>query len=79
MNPRAFRILIAVMLILFVILTILFQNICAPDKNPVSAAVSSVVEKTFTEQFTSKPVDLLSYDGLKKAVTRWLTQYCQRQ
>jgi hypothetical protein len=78
MSPRAFRILIAVMLILFVILTILFQNICAPDKNPVSAAVSSVVEKTLTEPSTAKPVDPLSYDGLKKAITRWLTQYCHR-
>jgi hypothetical protein len=78
MNQRSFRILIAVVLILFVVFTILFQNICAPDKNPVSAAVSSVVERTFTEPSAPKPIDPLSYDGLKKTLTRWLAQYYRR-
>ena len=70
MNQRSFQILIAVVLILFVVLTILFQNIFAPDKNLVSAAVSSVIEQTFAESSTPKPIDPLSYDGLKKTLTR---------
>ena len=49
MDHRTFRILIAAVLIVFVVATLTFQSICAPDKNPVSAAVSSYVEKTFIE------------------------------
>ncbi len=78
MSHRSFRILIGVVLVLFVIVTLGFQSICAPDKNPASAAVSAYVEKTFSESQTTKPVDPLSYDGLKKVIVRWVSAYCGR-
>lgn len=77
MNHRTFRILIAVVLVLFVVVTLTFQSICAPDKNPVSAAVSSYVDKTFADP-TPKRIDPLSYDGIKNVLVRWISQYCQR-
>ncbi len=77
MDHRTFRILIAVLLIVFVVVTLIFQSICAPDKNPVSAAVSSYVDKTFTEPVPQR-VDPLSYDGVKKVFVRWMSQYCKR-
>ncbi len=76
MNHQTFRILIAVLLIVFVVVTLTFQSICAPDKNPISAAVSSYVDKTFTEPIP-KRVDLLSYDGVKKVIMNWTLQYCK--
>jgi len=78
MSDRALRILIGVVLVLFVIVTLAFQSICAPDKNPASAAVSAYVEKTFTESQAPKPVDPLSYDGIKKVIVRWVSAYCGR-
>jgi hypothetical protein len=79
MSHWALRILIGIVLALFVIVTLAFQSICAPDKNPASAAVSAYVEKTFTEsQAPTKPVDPLSYDGLKKVIVRWFSAYCGR-
>jgi hypothetical protein len=78
MSHKSFRILLGVVLILFVIVTLGFQMICSADKNPVSAAVSSYVEKTFTDPQTSKPADPLSYDGVKKVIVRWVSQYCKR-
>jgi hypothetical protein len=56
MSHRALRILIGMVLLMFVIVTLGFQSICAPDKNPASAAVSAYVEKTFTESQGPKPV-----------------------
>ena len=49
MTHWTFRLLIVVVLIIFVVVTLTFQSICAPDKNPVSAAVSSYMDKNFTE------------------------------
>jgi hypothetical protein len=77
MNRLTIQILIAVVLIAFVLVTLVFQSICTPDKNPVSAAVSSYVEKTFTEP-TPKRADPLSYDGVKNVIVRWVSQYCKR-
>lgn len=77
MNRLTIQILIAVVLIVFVVVTLAFQSICAPDKNPVSAAVSSYVDKTFTEP-TPKRVDPLSNDGVKNVIVRWVSQYCKR-
>ena len=77
MDHRTLRVLIAVLLIFFVVATLAFKSICAPDKNPVSAAVSSYVDKTFSEP-TPQRVDPLSYDGIKKVIVRWVSQYCQR-
>lgn len=77
MNRLTIQILIAVVLIAFVLATLAFQSICAPDKNPVSAAVSSYVEKTFTEPAPQR-VDSLSYDGVKNVIVRWVSQYCKR-
>ena len=76
MNQRLLILLIAVTLVLFVVVTIVFQSICAPDKNPVSAAVSSYVDKTFTEPAPQR-VDPLSYDGVKNVIVRWVSKYCQ--
>lgn len=77
MNRRTIQLLIAVTLFFFVVVTLMFQSICAPEKNPVSAAVSSYVEKTFTEP-TPQRVDPLSYDGVKNVIMRWLSQHCKR-
>jgi hypothetical protein len=77
MDHRTFRILIAAVLIVFVVVILTFQSICAPDKNPVSAAVSSYVEKTFIEPAPQR-VDPLGYDGVKKVIVRWVSQYCKR-
>ncbi len=77
MDHRTFRILIAVALIIFVVATLMFQSICMPDKNPVSAAVSSYVDKTVTAPVPQR-VDPLSYDGVKKVIVRWVSQYCKR-
>ncbi len=76
MDHRALRVLIAVLLIFFVVVTLAFQSICAPDKNPVSSAVSSYVDKTFSEP-TPQRTDPLSYDGIKKVIIRWVSKYCQ--
>ena len=78
MSNRSFRILIGVVLVLFVIVTLAFQSIWAPDKNPTSAAVSAYVERTFAQSQAPKPVDPLSYDGLKKVIVRWVSAYCRR-
>jgi hypothetical protein len=78
MSQKTFRILIAVVLIVFAVVTLGFQSICAPEKNPASAAVSAYVEKTFTESQAPKPVDPLSYDGIKKVIVRWVSAYCGR-
>ncbi len=77
MNRLTIQILIAITLIVFVVITLVFQSICAPDKNPVSAAVSSYVDKTFTEPAPQR-ADPLSYDGVKKVIVRWVSQYCKR-
>ena len=77
MDHRTFRILIAVLLIVFVVVTLTFQSICVPDKNPVSAAVSSYVEKTITAPAPQR-VDPLSYDGVKKVIVRWISKYCKK-
>ena len=77
MDHRTFRILIAPVLIVFVVVTLTFQSICMPDKNPVSAAVSSYVDKTVTAPAPER-VDPLSYDGVKKVIVRWVSQYCKR-
>jgi hypothetical protein len=78
MNQRLLILVIAVTLVFFVILTLVFQNICKPQQNVLSSAVSSYVEKTFTEPQVPKPADPLSYDGVKNRLARWLYQYCQR-
>jgi hypothetical protein len=77
MDHRTFRILIAVVLIIFVVATLTFQSICAPNKNLVSAAVSTYVDKTYTEPAPQR-IDPLSYDGVKKVIVRWVSQYCKR-
>jgi hypothetical protein len=77
MNQRLLILIIAVTLVLFVVVTLTFQSICAPDKNPVSAAVSSYGDKTFTEPAPQR-IDPLSYDGVKKVIVRWVSQYCKR-
>jgi hypothetical protein len=77
MNRLTIQILIAVVLIVFVVVTLALQNICAPDKNSVSAAVSSYVEKTVTEPAPQR-VDPLSYDGVKNVIVRWVSQYYKR-
>jgi uncharacterized protein YpmB len=76
MSQQTFRILIGVVLVLFAVITIAFQSICAPNKNPVSAAVSAYVDKAITEPQAPKPMDPLSYDGIKRVLVRWVSQYC---
>ncbi len=78
MSQQTFRILIGVVLVLFAVITLGFQSICAPDKNPVSAAVSNYVDKNVTQPQAAKPVDLLSYDGVVRVIVRWASQYCKR-
>ena len=77
MSPRNFRILIAVVLLGFVVATLALQSICAPDKNPVSAAVSTYVEKHVPEP-TPQRADPLSYEGIKRVIARWASHYCKR-
>jgi c-di-AMP phosphodiesterase-like protein len=78
MNQRALILLIAATLIFFVVMTLVFQSICNPQQNVVSATVSSYVEKSFAEPQAPMPVDPLSYDGVKKVIVRWVSQYCKR-
>ncbi len=82
MSQGSIRILIAVILIVFVVTTFAFQSICAPNQNPVSAAVSNYVDKNVTQNITqpqsAKPVDPLSYDGVMSVIVRWVSQYCKR-
>ena len=78
MNQRSLILLIAATLVFFVVMTLVFQSICSPQQNIVSSAVSSYVEKTFTEPQAPRPVDPLSYDGVKKVIVRWVSQYCKR-
>ena len=78
MTQRSFRIWIAVVLIVFAIVTLGFQSICAPDKNPVSAAVSNYVDKNIAKPQSTKPVDPFSYDGIKNVMVRWVSAYCKR-
>ncbi len=77
MTQRSFRIWIAVVLVVFAVVTLGFQSICAPDKNPVSAAVSNYVDKNVTQAQSTKPVDPFSYDGIKKVIVRWVSAYCK--
>ena len=77
MTHWTFRLLIVLVLIVFVVVTLTFQSICAPDKNPVSAAVSSYVEKTITAPAPQR-VDPLSYEGVKKVIVRWVSKYCKK-
>ncbi len=78
MSHRALRILIGVVLVLFVIVTLAFQSICTPDKNPLSAAVTNYVDKYVAQPQPTKPVDPLSYDGLIQVIVRWVSAYCGR-
>ncbi len=78
MSQQTFRILIGVVLVLFAVVTLGFQSICAPDKNPVSAAVSNYVDKNVAQPQPAKPVDPLSYDGVVRVIVRWASQYCKR-
>lgn len=78
MNQRSLILLIAATLVFIVILTLVFQNICKPQQNVLSSAMSSFAEKTFTEPQVPKPADPLSYDGVKNRLAQWLYQYCQR-
>ncbi len=78
MSQQTFRILIGVVLVLFAVITLGFQSICAPDKNPVSAAVSNYVDKNVAQPQPVKPVDPLSYDGVVRVIMRWASQYCKR-
>jgi hypothetical protein len=78
MNQRSLIPLIAVTLVFFVVMTLVFQSICNPQKNVVSSAVSSYFEKSFAEPQAPRPVDPLSYDGVKKVIVRWVSQYCKR-
>jgi hypothetical protein len=78
MTQRGFRIWIAVVLVVFAVVTLGFQSICAPDKNPISAAVSNYVDKNIAQPQPTKPVDPLSYDGIKKVMVRWVSAYCKR-
>ncbi len=77
MNQRLLILIIAATLVLFVVVTLTFQSICAPNKNLVSAAVSSYVDKTYTEPAPQR-IDPLSYDGVKNVIVRWVSQYCKR-
>ena len=78
MNQRSLILLIAASLVFFVVMTLAFQSICNPPQNVVSSAVSFYVEKTFTEPQAPRPVDPFSYDGVKKVIMRWVSQYCKR-
>ncbi len=78
MSQGSIRILIAVILIVFAVLTFAFQSICAPDQNPVSAAVSNYVDKNVAQPQPAKPVDPLSYDGVVRVIVRWVSKYCKR-
>ena len=78
MNQRSLILLITVTLVFFVVMTLVFQGICKPQQNVVSATVSSYVEKTFTEPQAPRPVDPLSYGGVKKVIVRWISHYCKR-
>ncbi len=78
MSQQTFRILVGVVLVLFAVITLGFQSICAPDKNPVSAAVSNYVDKNVAQPQPAKPVDPLSYDGVIQVFMRWFQQYCNR-
>jgi hypothetical protein len=78
MSQGSIRILIVVILLVFAIITFAFQSICAPDQNPVSAAVSNYVDKNVAQPQQAKPVDPLSYDGVVRVMVRWVSQYCKR-
>ncbi len=78
MNHRLFRLLIAGVLVLFVLVTLTFQNICVPDKNPVSAAESNYVDKNMAQPQPDKPIDPLSYDAVIRIFMQWAVKYCKR-
>ncbi len=72
--------LISFVIICFVVLTLIFQNICSPTKNIVSNSANALIETVIPQPaIISKQPDPLSYEGVKRVVVKWVSQYCAKQ
>jgi hypothetical protein len=72
--------LISFVIICFVMLTLIFQNICSPTKNIVSNSANALIETVIPQPANiSKQPDPLSYEGVKRVVVKWVSQYCAKQ
>ena len=71
--------LISFVIICFVVLTLIFQNICNPTNNIVSHSANALIETVIPQPANnSKQPDPLSYEGVKRVVVKWVSQYCAK-
>lgn len=80
MQRNSLIVLISLVIICFVVLTLIFQNICSPTKNIVSNSANALIETVIPQPANnSKQPDPLSYEGVKRVVVKWVSQYCAKQ
>ncbi len=71
--------MISILAICFVMLTLIFQNICTPTKNVVASSANALIETVIPQPTNNqKQPDLLSYEGVKRVIVKWVSQYCAK-
>ncbi|GEM_PF-6735888 len=79
MQRNSLIVMISILAICFVVLTLIFQNICAPTKNIVSNSANALIEPIIPQPTNhQKQPDPLSYDGVKRVIVKWVSQYCAK-
>lgn len=80
MQRNSLIVLISILAICFVVLTLIFQNICTPTKNVVASSANALIETVIPQPTNNqKHPDPLSYEGVKRVIVKWVSQYCAKQ
>jgi len=80
MQRNSLIVMISILAICFVMLTLIFQNICTPTKNVVSSSANALIETVIPQPTNNqKQPDPLSYEGVKRVIVKWVSQYCAKQ
>ena len=79
MQRNSLIVMISILAICFVMLTLIFQNICTPTKNVVASSANALIETVIPQPKNhQKQPDPLSYDGVKRVIVKWVSQYCAK-
>ena len=78
MNSKKIMVMIGIMLLAFVLIKVIADQLCsASPNNAVSAAVSDVISNAAPSQAPSRP-DPLSWEPITRQVILFLSKVCNR-
>ncbi len=78
MNSKKIMVLIGIMLLIFVLIKVIADQLCSANpNNAVSAAVSDVISNAAPSQAPSRP-DPLSWEPIARQVMLFFSKACNR-